>query len=77
VLKPGDFEKVLQFTEQKIVELAEEIISGKIDISPYRLGTESPCSNCKYKPLCRFDWQINDYRPLEAVGKKQVLEKIG
>ena len=45
-LKPNDFEKVLKFTEKKIVELVEEIISGKIDVKPYRLGTESPCSYC-------------------------------
>jgi len=77
VLKPADFEKVLKFTREKIVQLAEEIVSGKIDIWPYRIGTESPCSFCKYKPLCRFDWQINDYNFLEPLNKHQVLEKIG
>ena len=76
VLKPGDFEKVLRFTEKKIVELAEEILSGKIDVRPYRLGTESPCSNCKYKPVCRFDWQINEYNPLKSFGKVRVLEEM-
>ena len=76
-LRPNDFEKVLEFTERKIVELAQEILSGKIDVKPYRLGTESPCSFCKYKPVCRFDWQINDYNFLESVGKTEVLGKIG
>jgi ATP-dependent helicase/nuclease subunit B len=76
-LKPDDFEKFLEFTEKKIVELAEEIVSGKIDVKPYRLGTESPCSYCKYKSVCRFDWQINDYSFLESLGKTSVLEKIG
>ncbi len=75
VLKPADFEKVLRFTERKIVQLAEEILSGKIDVKPYRLGTESPCSYCKYKSVCRFDWQINDYEPLVSLNKVQVLEK--
>ncbi len=77
VLKPGDFEKVLQFTREKIVQLAEEIIRGKIDISPYRLGGKSPCSYCEYKPVCRFDWQINDYNYLMSLGKTEVLERIG
>jgi len=75
-LRPGDFEKVLKFTEKKIVELAGEIVSGKIDVSPYRLGTESPCGWCKYKSVCRLDWQINDYNFLESLNKLQVLEKI-
>ena len=76
-LKPDDFEKVLKFTERKIVQLAEEIVSGKINVWPYRIGTESPCSYCKYKPVCRFDWQVNDYNFLEPLNKLQVLEKIG
>jgi ATP-dependent helicase/nuclease subunit B len=75
-LRPNDFEKVLKFTQGKIIELAEEILSGRIDVNPYRLGTESPCSFCDYKSVCRFDWQINDYNFLESVGKKETLQKI-
>ena len=76
-LKPEDFEKVLTFTENKITHLAEEIISGKIDITPYRLNQKSPCSFCEYSSVCRFDWQINDYNVLESFGKSEVLEKAG
>jgi len=76
-LKPVDFEKVLEFTKGKIVTLAEEIASGRIDAQPYRIGTESPCGYCKYKSVCRFDWQINDYNYLESLNKLQVLEKMG
>ena len=76
-LRPADFEKVLRFTEQKIIQLAEEILSGKIDVKPYRLSGKSPCSYCEYKSLCRFDWQINDYNHLESLNKLQVLEDIG
>jgi ATP-dependent helicase/nuclease subunit B len=76
-LKPKDFEALLQFAGQRIVQLAQEIVSGKIDVSPYRLGQVSPCSYCKYKPVCRFDWQINDYNFLESLGKARVLERAG
>ncbi|MEE9370097.1 MAG: PD-(D/E)XK nuclease family protein [Sedimentisphaerales bacterium] len=75
-LKPADFDKVLKFTEKKIVELAEEIVSGRIDVKPYRLSDRSPCVYCKYKSVCRFDWQINDYNHLVSLGKEQILEKI-
>jgi ATP-dependent helicase/nuclease subunit B len=75
-LKPGDFEKVLQFAATEIVKLSEGIVSGKIDVRPYRLNQKSPCSYCKYRPVCRFDWQINDYSPLVSLNKLQVLEKI-
>jgi ATP-dependent helicase/nuclease subunit B len=76
-LKPGDFELVLKFAEQRVVQLAGEILAGKIDIRPYRIATDSPCGNCKYKPVCRFDWQINDFNPLPSLVKPEVLEKIG
>ncbi len=75
-LKPADFEGILKFTEKKIIHLSEEILSGRIDVEPYRLNQKSPCSYCKYKSVCRFDWQINDYSFLEPLNKHQVLEKI-
>jgi ATP-dependent helicase/DNAse subunit B len=74
-LRPNDFEKVLKFTERKIAELAEEILSGRIGVKPYRLGTESPCGFCDYKSVCRFDWQINNYNPLVSISKVEILEK--
>ena len=77
MLRPVDFEKVLWFAEKKIVESAEKILSGKIEVRPYKLGTESPCSMCRYKSVCRFDWQINDYNYLKSVGKSKVLEQAG
>ncbi|MEA3225797.1 MAG: PD-(D/E)XK nuclease family protein, partial [Planctomycetota bacterium] len=75
-LKALDFEKVLRFAEEKIIQLAGEIASGKIDIRPYRLSQNSPCGYCKYKPVCRFDWQINDYNFLESVNKSQALDRM-
>jgi len=75
-LRPAAFDKLLEFTEAKIIEFAEEIISGKIDITPYRLSGSSPCSYCEYRSACRFDWQINDYNVLESLNKVQALEKM-
>jgi ATP-dependent helicase/nuclease subunit B len=76
-LRPNDFEALLRFAESKALELAREILSGTIDVRPYRLKQKSPCSYCCYKPVCRFDWQINDYNLLESLGKLQVLGKMG
>jgi ATP-dependent helicase/nuclease subunit B len=75
-LKSDDFEKVLTFTQRRIVELVSKIAEGKIEVTPYRLNNKVPCGYCKYKSVCRFDWQINDYRVLEPVGKKAMLERI-
>lgn len=75
-LRPEDFEVVLKCTEKKIAELVKQIVSGRIDVRPYHLGGDSPCRWCKYKSVCRFDWQVNEYNFLESLGKAEVLEKI-
>jgi len=73
-LRPEHFEKVLQFTTAKILALVQRMVSGEIDVYPYRLGTRSACATCDHKAVCRFDWQINDYHSLPSVGKLGVLE---
>ncbi|MHC4864092.1 MAG: PD-(D/E)XK nuclease family protein [Planctomycetota bacterium] len=75
-LKPADFDQALRFAEKKTAELAKAILSGNIDVNPYRLGTGSPCSYCDYKSVCRFDWQVNNYNPLESLNKVAALKNI-
>ncbi|MCP4259451.1 MAG: hypothetical protein GY774_18380 [Planctomycetes bacterium] len=75
-LGPADFEKVLKYAEKKIIESMGLILSGCIDVRPYRLSGKSPCSYCRYNSVCRFDWQINDYKPLMSLGKTEVLNKM-
>jgi ATP-dependent helicase/nuclease subunit B len=76
-LRPSDFEVLLQFSEQKIIQLAQQIVAGAITVRPYRLRQKSPCSYCCYKAVCRFDWQINDYNLMESLNKLQVLSRMG
>jgi ATP-dependent helicase/nuclease subunit B len=75
-LRPADFEKFLNYSSRKIIGLAGQITSGKITALPYRLGNKSPCEQCEYKSVCRFDWQINKYNQLASCDKEQVLELI-
>jgi ATP-dependent helicase/nuclease subunit B len=75
-LKSDDFQTLLNYTEQCIKKLIENLSSGCITITPYRIGTTSPCTWCDYRTLCRFDWQINDYNILESVKKEQALTKM-
>jgi ATP-dependent helicase/nuclease subunit B len=75
-LRPADFEAFLTFCSQKIAEIVGQTVSGKITAAPYRLSGKSPCEQCDYMPVCRFDWQINDYNPLISFDKQQVLERI-
>ncbi len=72
-MKPDEFERVLAFARDMIVSLAVGIVAGQIEVHPYRLGTQVACSHCDFKAVCRFDWQINDYRFLDAKGKLDVI----
>jgi ATP-dependent helicase/nuclease subunit B len=74
-LRPAEFESLLKFARQKIIQTAKQIVSGCIDITPYRLGGKSPCEYCDYRAVCKFDWQINHYNPLAPAGKEEVLKQ--
>ena len=76
-VKPEKFAELLSFTEAKIRHLGRRIASGEIRAFPYRLGTQSPCSHCDYRPVCKFDWQLNHYNLLSCPKKPEVLELIG
>ncbi|MHC4287613.1 MAG: PD-(D/E)XK nuclease family protein, partial [Planctomycetota bacterium] len=75
-LKPEDFKILLDHTEQCIKKLIADLAAGSISVTPFRIRTSSPCSWCDYRPLCRFDWQINDYNILDNIGKEEVLVRM-
>ena len=77
VLRPSDFAILLDFAREKIINVAGELISGNIEVRPYRMGQKSPCSLCEFQSLCRFDWQINEYNFMETCSKTAMLEKLG
>ena len=75
-LRPDDFTALLGYTVECVCKLVGDLSGGTIDITPYRLGKASPCSWCDYRPLCRFDWQVNEYNILETCNKEEALEKM-
>jgi ATP-dependent helicase/nuclease subunit B len=75
-VKPADFARLLETTRSKIISLATDIITGRIGVRPYRLGTQVACSHCDFKAVCRFDWQINDYNFLRPVSKDDLVKEL-
>ncbi len=72
-LRPDAFTAVLEHARNKIVALASEIVAGRVDVHPYRIGTRAACAHCDYKAVCRFDWQINEYNFLTSKGKLDLV----
>lgn len=76
-LRPDDFERVMKSAAANISEIVKTMVAGGIKVAPYRLNKDVPCSWCPYKPVCRFDWQVNDYRSIETMSKHDVLDRAG
>jgi ATP-dependent helicase/nuclease subunit B len=72
----GEFEALLSHVSNRLGELADRILSGDIDITPYRLNRQSPCPKCEFRTVCRFETTINQYRHLPALGREGVLVQL-
>jgi ATP-dependent helicase/nuclease subunit B len=70
------FAALMRFVENRIGELADQLIAGTIEVRPYMIGTQTPCPNCNYRSVCRFDPGINQYFVLPAMKRAAVLERI-
>jgi ATP-dependent helicase/nuclease subunit B len=73
VAESSEFRELLKLVAAKLGELADGILSGKIDVMPYRLNDTSPCPRCEYKSVCRFDPAINRYNHLKPIGRDEVF----
>ncbi|HSU65594.1 MAG TPA: PD-(D/E)XK nuclease family protein [Tepidisphaeraceae bacterium] len=73
VTESKEFREVLRLASAKLGDLADGILSGKIDIAPYRLNDSSPCSRCEYRSVCRFDPAINKYNYLKPISAEEVF----
>jgi ATP-dependent helicase/nuclease subunit B len=71
-----DFRALLELTAAKLAEIGAAILSGRIDIAPYRLSDHSPCPHCEYRSLCRFDPAINKYNFLPSLSRHEVLGRF-
>lgn len=72
-----NFENFLDYVKNMADDFANEIIEGNISLKPYKMGTKTACTYCKYKEICSFDCKNfgNGYNYLLADNKESV-EKL-
>jgi ATP-dependent helicase/nuclease subunit B len=75
VAESQEFRDLLKLVAAKLGELADGILSGRIDVAPYRLNDSSPCPRCEYRSLCRFDPAINKYNHLMPISREEVFAR--
>ena len=75
---PNDLHLLLKFVREKIRQMAGEVLSGRMDIAPYRKGSQRACRYCPYGPLCCFDVLIEGdrYRIIRSLGKESLWKEI-
>jgi ATP-dependent helicase/nuclease subunit B len=78
VASKEDFDHLRQFVRHKYVETGNRIVSGIVDVSPYKLKDRAPCTFCSFKPVCQFDQSVesNDFRKLPVIKKEDLLEAL-
>ncbi|MBA4538727.1 helicase-exonuclease AddAB subunit AddB [Bacillus aquiflavi] len=66
------------YVRNSYLKTGNEIMAGKIDISPYKLKNKTPCTFCSFKTVCHFDQTIeqNDYRILVPQKDEDIIEFI-
>ncbi len=78
VANRSEFEDLRHHVRRLYEKSGNEIIDGRVDISPYKLKEKTPCTFCSFKSVCQFDESMegNRYRILTPQTKENVLELI-
>ena len=76
-ITPHEFRMLMREVRKVIKQLADEIMDGKIDVHPYRMGDETPCPRCEYRSVCRFDLSTGDsYLVKPVIKRDSVLKQL-
>lgn len=76
VAEAEEFAGLIEYVRRRVGELGDLILEGRIDVHPYQIQGISPCPNCEFRAVCRFDPAINRYKHLEPMGREMVLQKV-
>ena len=78
VVTKEEFSNLQKKAKKIITEIANEILSGNIEIKPMysKKKKEDTCMYCEYKSICRFNPKENEYKFIENKTKEEILEDI-
>ncbi len=73
----AQYTALLDFVIQRTRELGEAMKEGIITPAPYLDGQRNPCSYCKYRSICRHDYEERPkWRKLRKMNKKDFWAEI-
>lgn len=73
-----EFKILQEYIYHTIKQIAKEILSGKIDVSPYNKKGNTPCKYCEYKGICGFNSAQNksQYNYIDKKSKDEIICKM-
>ncbi|MCS7464883.1 helicase-exonuclease AddAB subunit AddB [Paenibacillus doosanensis] len=78
VADDAEWKLLRDYVRQTMKGIGEAMTGGDVAIQPYRMGAETACAHCSFKPVCQFDTQFeaNGYRVLQPMGKDRAMEMM-
>jgi ATP-dependent helicase/nuclease subunit B len=72
------FEMLLKHVKEKLMNTCEEMLSGEINIEPYKKKDATPCSYCEYNSICQFDPTLkeNTYKIIKDKKDNEIWELL-
>ncbi|WP_455714018.1 helicase-exonuclease AddAB subunit AddB [Anaerosporobacter sp.] len=72
------FKEMTEYVNHKIVEIGREILDGRAEVNPYKLGERTACDYCAFQGICGFDVKLpgNRYHQLKKLEKEDVFAKM-
>lgn len=62
--------EIQEMVVENLKRLGQRVLSGDVEVSPYRYAGETPCDWCEFKGICRFDPWEKEYRALAEGGEE-------
>lgn len=78
VASEEQFRQLFRHMKQVVGECGQRVLEGEATEAPYRLGGQSPCTYCSFRPVCQFDPAVEGqgYRSLEPVKTPAVWQRV-
>ena len=73
-----EFKTLQDYIPIVIKQIANEMLSGNIELKPYNKNGYTPCTFCSYKSICGFDTKLKDnkFRYIDKMPKDVIIEKM-
>lgn len=73
-----EFELLLGHAGDQCVQTAGQILAGDIAIRPYKIGQQTACRYCRYRPLCQFDRLLpeNQFQQLVSLDDATIMKRL-